>query len=108
MDSLQIQKIIDHDKESKNIFGVVLAYDELPKKVKWPSCYIIIKDIRSKPGTHWLAVYYNAEFFDSFAMGPEFYKLADYLIKTSKSCIFNTLQIQSLDSDYCGIYALLP
>jgi len=111
MDSLQIQKIIDHDKESKNIFGGVLAYDELPKKVKWPSCYIINTDIRSKPGTHWLAVYYNkngmAEFFDSFAMGPEFYKLADYLLKTSKSCIFNTLQIQSLDSDYCGIYAVL-
>ena len=45
MDSLQIQKIIDHDKESKNIFGGVLAYDELPKKVKWPSCYIINTDI---------------------------------------------------------------
>ena len=59
MNSLQIQKIIENDQESKNIFGGVLAFDDLPKKVKWPSCYIINSDIRSKPGTHWLAVYYN-------------------------------------------------
>ena len=56
MNSLQIQKIIENDQESKKIFGGVLAFDELPKKVIWPSCYIINTDIRSKPGTHWLAV----------------------------------------------------
>ncbi len=66
MESLQIQKIIENDQQSRDIFGGLLAFDELPKKVKWPSCYIINTDIRSKPGTHSsIPLFPNASFKSS-------------------------------------------
>ena len=111
MNGIQIDKIFKKHAYTKKIFKGVLAFDELPKKIKKPSAYIINTHPRDKKGEHWLAIFYlengNAEFFDSFGLGPIFYGLDQFLISTSKSCYYNTVALQSLDSDYCGFYCVL-
>lgn len=111
MNAIQIEKILYKHAFTKNIFKAVLAFDELPKKIEKPSAYIINTHTRDKEGEHWLAVFFlqngNAEFFDSFGLGPRFYGLDQFLIKTSKTCFYNTLALQSLNSQYCGFYCVL-
>jgi hypothetical protein len=111
MNSIQIEEIFKKHEYTKKIFKGAIAFDELPKKIKKPSAYIINTHTRDKEGEHWLAIFYssngNAEFFDSFGLGPEFYDLDQFLINTSKKCYYNTVALQSFNSQYCGFYCVL-
>ena len=110
MNSLQIIKVLESDKYTKKKFLGVFARDELPIKIKYPSCLILNTDKRNGPGEHWLAIFYdenkNAEFFDSFGYMPDFYKLTTYLNKTCKNWQANQQRIQGFFSKLCGLYCL--
>ena len=72
MNSFEIYKIIKNDKfASKNFIGV-FARDQLPKKIKFPSSFIINTDKSNEPGEHWLAIFYDingvCEFFDELML----------------------------------------
>lgn len=105
-----IEKILLKDPQARQIFTGVYARDELPDKPKWPECFIVNTDPRSKPGTHWLAIHYNQEgrciFFDSYGFQPSHFRLESYLNSTSSSWTWNRKRIQG-DSDYCGLYCIL-
>ena len=66
----------------------VVARDELPTQVVYPSCYIINTKPRTHSGEHWLAVYYdpegNADFFDSYGQHPSYFHLKTFLIVLQK------------------------
>jgi hypothetical protein len=111
MNTMQIDEIFKKYSYTRKIYKGTRAFDELPKKIKRPSAYIINTETRDKDGEHWIAIYYNnygnVEFFDSFGLGPAFYGLEDFLLKTSNKCFYNTFALQSLNSEYCGYYCVL-
>ncbi len=40
-------------------------------------------------------------------MGPQFYKLENYLFKYNSTINYNKYALQSLYSNYCGLYCVL-
>ena len=106
MNSLEIYEKLTGDDMSKKNFVNVLARDELPLKIKWPSSFVINTDKSSKPGEHWLAMYYDkngsCEFFDTLGFSPKYYDLNEYLKASSHEYFYNPQQIQGLFSHYCG------
>lgn len=111
MNSLNIQQNLSGDAYSSVHFCGVLARDQLPQIVKWPSSYVINTDKSSEPGEHWLAFYYDkngkCEFFDPLGFSPKYYNLEDFLKSSSKIYYYNTQQLQGLFSEYCGYYCTL-
>jgi hypothetical protein len=110
MDEFLVETILKKDKVTSKVFLEAFARDELPSKPPYPSCFIINTDPRSKPGSHWLAVFYNergyCDFFDSYGQPPDYFKLEKYINKTSNGWSFNRKRIQ-VDSDLCRLYAIL-
>ena len=105
-----LEEVLKTDSYTKKVFLGVFARDELPQDLKYPCCFIINTAPRSKPGEHWLALYYNhkgyCDFFDSYGMHPTFFNLENYLNKSSTQWSFNKKRIQGL-SAYCGHYSIL-
>lgn len=110
MDEQLITKILKKDKKCSKIFLGVFARDELPKHPSYPSCFIFNTHPRSKPGEHWLALFYSengfCQFFDSYGYPPSFYRLETYLTNTSTGWNYNARRLQG-NSDFCGIYSIL-
>jgi hypothetical protein len=104
-----IERVLEKDPVTKHIFLGALARDEV-KKVKYPSCMVINNEPRSKPGGHWFALYYSADriayFFDSYGLPPSYYRLEDFICKTSDSWTWNKKRIQG-SSEFCGLYSIL-
>jgi hypothetical protein len=111
MNSYQLTLALLDDKYTKNYFVGVFARDELPIRVRIPSCFIINTHNRNQPGEHWLAIFLNkdgsVEFFDSMGLPPSFYKLDKYLETISNNKIrYSTKRLQGFFSNYCGVYCL--
>ena len=76
MNSRQLHWILSGDKFTKQFFRGVYAIDEIKliKTVSYPSSFVINLDPSYKPGSHWVAVYFDkngvGEYFDSFAGYP--------------------------------------
>ena len=71
MNTLQIERLLKKDLKSKTIFKKVCALDQLEKPT-FSSAYVINSDPSSKPGEHWVAVYFDkrgrGEYFDSYGL----------------------------------------
>ena len=78
MNSRQLRRILSGDKFTKLSFKGVYAIDEMKliKTVSYPSSFVINLDPSCKPGSHWVAVYFDrngvGEYFDSFARYPPY------------------------------------
>ncbi len=111
LNSIQLYKILKRDKITQKTFLGVFPRNYLPKKLKYPCCFIINTHPSYKSGEHWLAFYYNKDgfchFFDSFGMPPQFYGLQSYIEKTSNGWSYNSKRIQSLKSYFCGFYSFI-
>jgi hypothetical protein len=111
MNTNQINKVLFTDKYTRKIFGGTYPIDKLPKRVQYPSCFVINNQPSYQTGEHWVAVYFtknkNAVFFDSYGNNPSFYKLTKFVKNNSKMFEYNHKQIQSYLSEYCGYYCLL-
>ena len=111
MNTFQIHKVLKSDIKTREYFIGVFARDQLPVKVKWPSCMVINTDKSNQPGSHWLAVNYdkdgNCDFFDSFGNSPSIFNLKKYFESTSISLSFNNKKIQGSFSEFCGHYCLV-
>ena len=105
-----LEQVLKKDTVTSKMYGGVLARDELPDQVVYPSCYIINTKPRNHHGEHWLAIFYDqngdAEFFDSYGHHPNYFNFKSFLDRTSRSWSYNKKRIQGLSS-YCGYYCLL-
>ena len=54
-----VEKILETDPITNKCFIGALARDELPKKLKYPTCFILNTQPRNKPGEHWIALYFD-------------------------------------------------
>lgn len=109
MYSSTIDRVLKTDVETKNIYLGCFSFDERPSITKYPSCFVINTQPRSKGGEHWLAIYFdnneNCYFFDSFGNKPSFYRLQNYILTYSKQWTYNTKQLQGFEP-HCGIYCI--
>ena len=89
----------------------VFAANELPVHVELPAALIVNTDPKDSPGKHWVAIYIDSnsrgEFFDSYGKPPHVHNHLRFLENNSKFYTYNTHQIQSYGSVYCGHYCFL-
>ena len=91
MNSRQLRWMLSGDKFTKQFFRGVYAIDEmnLIKTVSYPSSFVINLDPSYKPGSHWVAVYFDkngvGEFFYSFAGYPP-PEIVHFLRSLAKGC----------------------
>lgn len=77
--------------------------DNIPT-IKNNECCIINMDDSSGSGTHWVALLNKSNkfiYFDSFGLQPP-----EELVQKHKKIIFNTSQLQDLNSSKCGFYCI--
>ena len=95
----------------KNHFIHVGASDQLPSLFYVPAAIIANTDSHDLPGSHWIAfyahTYENVEFFDSFGRAPFINHHIEFLKKHFISYTYNSRQVQSEISGFCGHYCLL-
>lgn len=105
MDSNEIEFFM----QSEINFVGVFPFDRRPDIKRLPSGVIFNLDEASKPGSHWVAVYFRTyfccEYFDSFGSPPT-KSLRNYLFKYSNKIYYNNVTIQAAMSFYCGLFAV--
>lgn len=109
MDTLEIVKVMRGHSKTNKYFKGVFASDKLPHtKVKRPSCFIINTDPSTKPGTHWVAIYFpnkgKPEYFDSFGLKPKIKSILSFISRDNKGFTYNRKQLQNVFSTVCGNY----
>ena len=107
--NFEIQKYYQNDAQlsSKNEpkFNGVYSRNNLPK-IK-DGAYVINLDEYKSIGTHWIALYVNAEnvtYFDSF--GVEYIPKEIKRFIGNKNIITNIYRIQAYDSKMCGYFCI--
>lgn len=109
MNTVQIMNVMNNNKIMKTYFKGVFSCDKLPKyKIKKTACYIINTDPSSKPGTHWVAIFFPkkgyAEYFDSFGFEPKIKSIIKFIMNNSSHYTYNKKQLQNIFSSVCGNY----
>lgn len=112
MNTLEIHNILSKHPATKKVFKGVFAADKLPKTIlNYPALFIANTDPSTKPGTHWIAFYFNknreAEFFDSYGENPQKKEFLRFLNKNSISYSSNKQPLQGYFSNTCGHYCIL-
>ena len=103
--------MLSGDKFTKQFFGGVYAIDEmnLIKTVSYLSSFVINLDLSYKPGSHWVAVYFDkngiGEFFDSFASYPP-PEIVHFLPSHAKGWQYNHMQVQEFYTTMCGQFVV--
>ena len=74
----ELEEILKKIDCTKNTFGGVCPSDLLLLEVKkYPQSFVANVDTSEKPGTNWVAFYFNddqhGEFFDSYGLPPHRY-----------------------------------
>lgn len=113
MNTNQIKNVIQQDLTTRKKFAGVFAENRLPQQIDFYPCgFIVNSDPDSKPGRHWLALYFTSpeqgEFFDSFGRKPEFYskKFVTFLNRNSKNWTHSQRELQSVTTAVCGEYCI--
>ena len=120
MNTNDIQQILAHDVFSSDFNVFVLPSNHLRQQpAVRPAFYIINASPCSHPGSHWLVVYLpkdkqrRGEWFCSYGVSPEEYRLMTedfekfYKNNLTDRCLYTSVQLQSVNSSYCGLYAIL-
>lgn len=93
------------------VFTRVYAANRLPNSISIPCGIVVNTDPDFKPGSHWVAIYIdkfrNGEYFDSYGLPPFVSHHQQFLRSNCKRLVYNTVEMQSLNSDVCGQYCLL-
>ena len=109
MNTNRIERLLNKDHFAKNIFKKACAKDEL-LHVNYPSAYVINSHPSSKPGEHWIAVYFDkhgkGEYFDSYGLPPSVNGFTALMERNSKEWVYNDKTLQSLFSTTCGHYCV--
>ena len=111
MNSRQLHWIFSGDKFTKLSFKGVYTIDEmnLIKTIPYPSSFVINLDPSYKPGSHWVAVYFDrncvGEYFDSFARHPP-HEVDRFLCSHAKRMAIQSIQVQEFYTTTCGQFVV--
>ena len=108
MNGAEIEKYMLTDPFIRQIYGGVIAKDQLPFVVKRPSIYIVNTDPMALPGEHWVALYFDErnEHFDSAGFQPRPY-FETYLNSKGSKYMYNDKRVQNFSTNSCGKFALM-
>ena len=109
MNTIQIEHSLKKDPFTKTIFEKACAKNQL-LHVDYPSAYVINSHPSSKPGEHWIAVYFDkhgkGEYFDSYGLHPSMNGFTAFMEHNSNGWIYNNKTVQSLFFTTCGHYCV--
>ena len=91
----------------KSVDGVFLR-DRIPPIESGEYCFIFNTAPHDHAGIHWVAYFTSTttvEMFDSFGYSPSHYQLP--ISQGGRKILYNGIQLQQNDTEYCGHYALL-
>jgi hypothetical protein len=113
MNGIEIERAARLDPLTDRQFLGVYARDRLPRRLPHGRCsFIANTDPASRPGTHWVAFYFDTsrrigEYFDTFGQAPSTYPAFDnYLRRHAVHVRHNVTRIQSVYSTACGHYCV--
>ena len=112
MNTFQIEHVLNHHPSTTSYFKGVFSPDLAPPvSSENKHCYVFNVDSSDKPGSHWVAFYFDdgrGEFFDSYANAPSFYnvELERFLKKNCREWKTNTIRLQGTYSTVCGQYCI--
>lgn len=111
MNSIELEHIINKDKQIKQIFLGVFPSDKLPEKLPFkPCCLILNTDPSYAVGMHWVAIYFDsdqsAHYFDSYGILPFVDSIVLFLNKNCLKVQYSYRRLQSSTSSACGIYCV--
>ena len=102
MDGEQIKRLLRNTRQ----FDGVFSSDTLPASPRLLVCYL---DPSHRKGTHWIWIYVDengtGEYFDSLGRAPD-KSLERYMNAVCSSWTFNSRQLQSILSAFCGHYCV--
>ena len=105
MNSSKLVYICKTDTILGKIFAGVFPCDYLPAKPTYPFAIIVNTDPKTKPGKHWIAMYFDSDgcgdYYDSYGRQP-LPVFEDYLDKHCHRWQSNNKQVQSPFSSTCG------
>ncbi|KAJ8027015.1 hypothetical protein HOLleu_32027 [Holothuria leucospilota] len=110
MNTIQLLQTIKSDSIVRNYFHGVFPSDCLPReRFPFPRAFIANTDKADKPGSHWVAMYFDdngADFFYSFGRTPEECSpyFEHFLKKHSNIIQWNKKRLQGFMSTVCGQY----
>jgi len=111
MNNFQLENILRKDVFSSRHFLGIFSRNNLPRKFVYPCSFIFNSDKNTGKGEHWLSIYFTKDekclFLDSLGLGPQFYGMEKYIKKRATFLSFNKHPIQSMESNFCGLYCLL-
>lgn len=88
----------------------VFPSDKLPKDPPRPCCLVVNTDPSDKPGTHWVAIFIDAEgvidYFDSYGLEPSVPDIVTWIRLNGTGLNTNQLCVQSFMSSACGAHCL--
>lgn len=111
MNTSELQCCIDCSSVLKKHVVGVFAADQLPSKRSHSFGFIANTDNHNMEGKHWCSFYFPnqniVEFFDSYGKSIDYYNsyFHEY-VSTVSSVTVNSKQLQSVNSDVCGMYCL--
>lgn len=108
MNTLEIDKCLKTNKNTKKIYKETFASNEFPlKKFRKKVLFVLNTQPSWMKGEHWVVIYINKknlEFFDSAGRDlsdfPSFKKIL--IFYSDKKILSNKIQIQTFSSDICG------
>ena len=111
MYGIELKQRLLRDRNVCRYFRGVFPCDLLPHFVNQgiPHAFIINLDTHKEPGSHWVALYISsgghAVYFDSFG-APPFKLINSFILRNSRTQVFNSMVIQSLTTQTCGLYCI--
>ena len=112
MNSFEFSDKLSSFPEIKKHFEGVFSADNLPQKIKKNSFIICNTDLSTGPGKHWYCIVKLSttvlECFDSLGIDTtkKFFITSHFRQKGISQIKFNVTQVQSSDSDTCGLFVL--
>lgn len=112
MNTYEINDILTKNPITKKIFCGVFAIDNLPKeRIKRPCAFVVNTEESTKRGLHWFAIFVPRtgpiEYFDSFGFKPQNKEVYHFIKMNGKQWIHNSRQIQSNESNTCGLFCII-
>lgn len=108
MKTEELEEYMRNDAYISSFQWGVVAQDEIPHEIHEPAVFIVNTDPSTKPGTHWLTLFFNfncAEQFDSSGQKP-ILNIQHELVTHSQCYMYNNVRVQSYFSDTCGQFSL--
>ena len=110
MNTLEIDHVLKTHPSTSNVFKGVYARNRLHRRLSVPSASIGNKDPDDRPGTHWVALYIDAnsrgEYYDPTGRPPFLRAYVNFMNKYCTNWTYNTIRVQEEASTVCGHYCI--